>query len=98
MSFSIERFKFSSFSIEVGRAKGDGPKVTEPNLRFPARKSAVSCEKLRLSAVSCAGGPHMLEFPGGGANLRKSAVFCEICVLGSICHLSSFPIESFILA
>ena len=30
---------------------------------------------LRFSAVSCA--LQMLEFPGEGVNLRKSAVFCE---------------------
>ena len=54
-----------------GRAKGDAPKVTEPNLRF----SAVSCENLRFSAVYCA--LQMLEFPGEGVNLQKAAVFCE---------------------
>ena len=45
--------------------------VTEPNLRFPA----VFCENLRFSAVSCA--LRMLEFPGEGVNLQKSAVFFE---------------------
>ena len=45
-----------------------GQKVTEPNLR----KSAVSCENLRFSVVSCA--LQRLEFPGEGVNLRKSAV------------------------
>ena len=46
-------------------------KVTEPNLRFPA----FFCENLRLSALSCA--LQMLHFPGEGANLPKSAVFCK---------------------
>ena len=62
----------------MGQAKGDGPNVTEPNLRFPVvflRKSSVFCKNLRFSAVSCT--LQMLEFPGEGANLRKSAVFCE---------------------
>ena len=39
------------------RAKGDAPKVTEPNLRFPA----VFCGFLRKSAVFCT--LQMLEFP-----------------------------------
>ena len=34
---------------EYGRAKGDGPKVTEPNLRFPP----VFCENLRFAAKIC---------------------------------------------
>ena len=43
-----------------GRAKGDGPKVTEPNLRFPT----VFCENLQFAAVSCT--LQMLEFPREG--------------------------------
>ena len=39
-----------------GRAEGDGPKVTELNLRF----AAVFCENLRFQ---------MLEFPEEGVNL-----------------------------
>ena len=57
--------------LHLDRAKGDAPKVTEANLRFPA----VFCENLRFSAKTCA--LQMLEFPGEGVNLRKSAVFCE---------------------
>ena len=56
----------------------NGPKVTEPNLRFSCgflRKSSVFCENLRFSAAPCA--LHMLEIPGEGVNLRKSAVFSE---------------------
>ena len=68
-----------------GRAKGDGPKVTYPNLRFPA----VFCKK---SSVSCA--LHMLEFPGEGVNLRKSAVFCDNLVLGSLCRLGSVTLSA----
>ena len=47
------------------RAKGDGPKVTEPNLQFPT----VFCEFSHAL--------QMLEFPGLRENLRKSAVLCE---------------------
>ena len=57
--------------IGPSKFKGEAPKVTEPNLRF----LAVFCENLRCSAVSCAF--QMLEFPGEGVNLRKSAVCCE---------------------
>ena len=39
----------------LGRAKGDAPKVTEPNLRFPA----VCCENLRFPAKIC----DFLRFP-----------------------------------
>ena len=39
------------------------------------RKSAVFCGSCALQ---------MLEFPGEGVNLRKSVVFCEISVLGSL--------------
>ena len=42
--------------VSLGRATGDGPEVTEPNLRFPA----VFCESQRFSAVSCA--LQILEF------------------------------------
>ena len=68
-------------SQKQGRAKGDGFKVTEPNLPFPA----VFCKNLRFSAKICTLGMH--EFPGEGVNLRESAVFAKICVLGSLCHL-----------
>ena len=63
------------FSPQFGRAKGDAPKVTKPNLRFPA----VSCENLRFSAPS-----KCLNFQEKGwicENLRFSA---KICVLGSL--------------
>ena len=74
ISSSLSFFSFS-FSEgqgeEKGRAKGDGPKVTEPNLQC----HAVFCGNLLFSAVSCA--LQMLEFPGEGVNLRKSAVFCD---------------------
>ena len=70
-------FKKQLKNPAYGRAKGDGPKVTEPNLQFPA----VFCENLRFpakicgfSAVSCP--LQMLEFSGEGVHLRKSAVFC----------------------
>ena len=58
----MEESPFDSFSLNStrARAKGDGPKATEPNLQFPA----VFCENLRFSAVSCA--LQMLEFPGEG--------------------------------
>ena len=58
-----------------GRAQGDGPKVTEPNLRFPA----VFCENLlRFSAVSCALQNAVISRRGGEPAkicgfLRKSA-------------------------
>ena len=55
---------------QQGQAQGDGTKVTEPNLRFPAvflRKSSVFCAK--IFALK------MLEIPGEGVNLQKSAVF-----------------------
>ena len=35
--------------LNLGRDKGDAPKVTEPNLRFPA----VFCENLQFSAKIC---------------------------------------------
>ena len=34
----------------------------------------------------------MLEFPGEGVNLRKFSA--KICVLGSLCHLSSVPLST----
>ena len=68
-------------------AKGDGPKVTEPNLRFPA----VSCENLRFPAKLCA--LEMLEFPGEGANLRNLRFAAKICVLGFLCHLRSVTLS-----
>ena len=53
--------------------------MTEPNLQFPAVKSAKIfgflrkfCGFLRFPAPL-----QMLEFPREGANLRKSTVFCE---------------------
>ena len=57
------------FHPRLGRAKGDAPKVTEPNLRFPA----VFCENLRFPAKICGflrfpDALQMLEFPG--ENLR----------------------------
>ena len=37
----------------------------------------------------------LIEFPGEGVNLRKSAGFLrQICVLGSLCHLSSVPLSA----
>ena len=74
------------------RAKGDGPKVTEPNLRKSRgslRKSAVSCENLRFPAPS-----ECLNFQEKGwicENLRFSA---KIYVLGFLCHLSFGPLSS----
>ena len=56
---------------EIQNFPGDGPKVTVPNLRFPA----VFCENLWFSAKILRN--QMLEFPGEGMNLRKSVVFCE---------------------
>ena len=50
------------------------PKVTEPNLRFPAvflRKSAVSCEYPRFSAVSCT-----LQMLGISRRRGESAKIC----------------------
>ena len=94
-AWQIDTEKFiKSFPLQ-GRAKGDAPKVTEPNLRFPAvflRKYSVFCENLRFSAVSCA--LQMLEFPPEGVDLRKSAVLCENLRFGlslSLCHLTSVP-------
>ena len=62
----------------LGPSQSDAPKVTGPNLRFPA----VFCENLRFPAriccflrESCA--LQILEFSGEGVNRRKSAVFCE---------------------
>ena len=58
---------------DVGRAKGEGPTVTEPNLRFPA----VFCENLRFSAKlgRC---ERVLHFMGrevqGRQNFRTQAV------------------------
>ena len=46
----------------LGRAKGDSPKVTEPNLRFPA----VFCEILRFAAKICA-----LEMSGAFPNISR---------------------------
>ena len=54
---------------------GDGPKVTEPNLRFPA----VFCDNLQFSEVFCV--LQMLEFPGKGVNLRKSAFWARSVTL-----------------
>ena len=65
--------------------KGDAPKVTEANLRFPA----VFCENLRFPAPS-----KCLNFQEKGwicENLRFSA---KICVLGSLCHLSSVTLSA----
>ena len=70
---------------KCGRAKGDGPKVTEPNLRF----SAKICGFLRFNVPS-----KCLNFQKKGwicENLRFSA---KICVLGSFCHLSSVPLSA----
>ena len=47
-------------------------------LRFAAKIFGLL--NLRFSAVSCA--LQMLEFPGEGVNLRKSAVFCENLLFG----------------
>ena len=78
----------------LGRAKGDAPKVTEPNLRFPA----VFCENLRFSAKICG----FLRFPAPSTclNLQEKGWICEnlrfsakICVLGFLCHLSSVPLS-----
>ena len=72
------------------RPKGDGPKVTESNLRFAA---VVFCGNLRFPAVSCA--LQVLEFLGeGGVNLRNSAVSAKLCVLGALCHLSSVTLSA----
>ena len=62
-----------------GRARGDAPKVTEPNLRFPAvflPKSAVFCKNLLFSPKICAP-PNAGISRRRGESLRKSAVFCE---------------------
>ena len=79
----------------LGRAKGDDPKVTEPNLR----KSSVFCENLRFSVKICG----FLQFPAPSKcwnfqekgwickNLRLSA---KMCVLGALCHLSSVTLSS----
>ena len=57
------------------------------------QRSSVFCENLRFSAVSCA--LQMLELPGERVNLRKSAdESAKICVLGSLCHLSSVPLSA----
>ena len=78
-----------------GRAKGDGPKVTEPNLRFPA----VFCENLRFSAKICG----FLRFPAPSKcwKFQEKGYICEnlrfsakICVLGGLCHLSSVTLSS----
>ena len=82
-----------------GRAKADGPKVTEPNLRFPA----VFCENLRFSAKSCG----FLRFPAPskcwnlqeilrrrGESAKIRGFSAKICVLGSLCHLRSVTLSS----
>ena len=45
-------------SLKGAMPEDDGPRVTEPSLRFPA----VFCEHLLFSVVSCA--LQMLELPG----------------------------------
>ena len=59
--------------------------MTEPNLQF----RAVFCENLGFageSAVFCSflRPPNAFEFPGEGANLRKSALFAEVCVFWAL--------------
>ena len=100
---SISRYLFCMLGVFLSfwaflffcRAKGDAPKVTEPNPRFPA----VFCENLRFSAKICG----FLRFPAPSKcwyfqekgriceNLRFSA---KICVLGALCHLSSVTSSS----
>ena len=52
---------------QLGRAKGDAPKVTEPNLQFPA----VFCENLGFSAKICKG-PDCVADPFGTVPRRGS--------------------------
>ena len=54
----------------LGASPRDGPKVTEPNLRFPA----VFCENLRFSAKICG----FLRLPNAGISSRRgeSAKIC----------------------
>ena len=82
-----------NFSLSLGLSYG--PKVTEPNLRFPA----VFCENLRFSAKICG----FLRFPAPSKclNFQEKGRICEnlrfsakICVLGSLCHLSSVPLST----
>ena len=77
------------------RAKSDGPKVTEPNLRFPA----LFCENLRFSAKICG----FLRFPAPSKcwNFQEKGWICKnlrfsakICVLGTLCHLRSVTLSS----
>ena len=56
--------------FDWGRAKGDGPKVMEPNLRFPA----VFCENLRFSATICG----FLRPPNAGI-CRRRGESAKIC-------------------
>ena len=59
------------------------PAVFCEDLRF-------SVKNLQFSAVSCA--LYMLEFPGEGANLRKSVAFCEnLCFRALSVTLVSSP-------
>ena len=79
----------------MGRAKGDAPKVTEPNLRFPV----VFCENLRFPAKICG----FLWFPAPSKcwNFQEKGRICEnlrfsakICVFGALCHLSSVTLSA----
>ena len=73
--------------------KADAPKVTGAQSCGFLRFSAITFDFLRKSAVSCA--LQMLEFPGEGVKLRKSAVFCDNLRFGlSLCHLSSVPLSA----
>ena len=69
--------------------------MTEPNLRFPA----VFCENLPFPAKIC----NFLWFPAPSKcwNFQEKGCICEnqrfsakICVLGSLCHLSSVPLSA----
>ena len=81
MSKKHQKYKWHMTLKLAGQELDDRPKMTEPNLQFPAvscdflRKSAVFCENLWFSVVSCA--LHMLKISGETVNLRKSAAFCE---------------------
>ena len=72
---------FSEFRAEL--------KVTHLRWRSPI------CENLRFPAKIWGFLRNLLQFPGEG--VRKSAVFCEICVLGFLCHLRSVPQERALL-
>ena len=74
-----------TLSEKQGRAKGDGPKVTEPNLRFPA----VFCENLRFAAKICG----FLRSPNAGLSRRRGES-AKICFLGPLCHLSSVTLSA----